>query len=191
MRYLSLLLILGLSLTSCGEDTAAAEKAAMDAARAAQETAYDAMMEGHDRVMPLMGKITAAQRSIKEALNADELEDSKKDILEAANEQLEDANDGMMEWMQGLKPLDELRESMDNKGIVAYIREEAGNIAKVESSMNAALGAAANLVDDHGHSHEGGDHSGHKHELVYWTDGLLGYRLWMLIAFVQEACLIK
>jgi hypothetical protein len=163
MRYLSLLLILGLSLTSCGEDTAAAEKATMDAARAAQQTAYDAMMEGHDRVMPLMGKITASQRSIKEALASDDLEPSKKDILEAANEQLEDANDGMMKWMEGIKPLDELRESMDNEAIVKYIREEAGNIAKVESTMKAALGAAANLVEDHGHSHEAGDHSGHNH----------------------------
>lgn len=121
------------------------------------------MMEGHDRVMPLMGKITASQRSIKEALASDDLEASKKDVLEAANEQLEDANDGMMEWMQNLKPLDELRENMDNDAIVKYIREEAGNIAKVESTMKAALGAAANLVDDHGHSHEGGDHSGHSH----------------------------
>lgn len=135
----------------------------MDAARAAQQTAYDAMMEGHDRVMPLMGKITAAQRSIKEALNADDLEESKKDVLEAANEQLEDANDGMMEWMQSLKPLDELRESMDNDAIVSYIREEAGDIAKVESTMNAALGAAGNLVGELEHSHEGGDHSGHTH----------------------------
>ncbi len=135
----------------------------MDAARASQQTAYDAMMEGHDRVMPLMGKITAAQRSIKEALNSEGLEASKKEVLEAANEQLEDANDAMMSWMQDLKPLDELRESMDNDAIINYIRKEAGEIAKVESSMNAALGAAANVVEDHGHSHEGGDHSGHNH----------------------------
>jgi hypothetical protein len=84
-------------------------------------------------------------------------------VLEAANEQLEDANDGMMEWMQNLKPLDELREKMDDDAIITYIREEAGDIAKVESSMNAALGAAANLVENHEHSHEGGDHSGHSH----------------------------
>ena len=163
MRYLSLLLILGLSLTSCGGDTAAAEKAAMDAARAAQQTAYDAMMEGHDRVMPMMGKITAAQRSIKEALKSADLEESKKDVLDAANEQLEDANDGMMEWMQNLKPLDELREKMDNDAIITYIRDEAGNVAKVESSMNAALGAAANVVEDLEHSHEDGDQSEHSH----------------------------
>jgi len=52
---------------------------------------------------------------------------------------------------------------MDNDAIITYIREEAGDIAKVESSMNAALGAAANLVENHEHSQEGGDHSGHSH----------------------------
>lgn len=135
----------------------------MDAARAAQQTAYDAMMEGHDRVMPMMGKITAAQRSLKEALEMGSLEASKKEVMTAAIEQLEDANDGMMKWMQNLKPLDQLRENMDNDAILAYIKQETGAIAKVESSINAALGAAANLVDDHGHSHEGGDHSGHNH----------------------------
>lgn len=167
MRYLSLLLVFGLFLTSCGEDTAAAEKAAMESTRAAQQSAYDAMMEGHDRVMPLMGKITAAQRTIMEQLKGDEeLDPSKKDVLEAANEQLEDANDGMMEWMQNLKPLDELREKMDNDAIITYIKEEAADIAKVEMSMNAAIGAAAELMGEAaGHSHDGHDHGddGHKH----------------------------
>jgi len=157
MRYLSLLLIFGLFLTSCGEDTTAAEQAA-------QQSAYDAMMDGHDRVMPLMGKITAAQRSIMEQLKGDEAMDaSKKEILQAANEQLEDANDGMMEWMKNMKPLDELREKMDNDAIITFIKQEATNIAKVEMDMNTAIGAAAELVG--GHSHDGHDHGdgGHKH----------------------------
>jgi len=167
MRYLSLLLVFGLFLTSCGEDTAAVEKAAMESARAAQQSAYDAMMEGHDRVMPLMGKITAAQRTIMEQLKGDEtMEASRKEVLTAASEQLEDANDGMMEWMQNLKPLDELREKMDNEAIITYIKQEAADIAKVEMSMNAAIGAATEVVGEHaGHSHDGHDHGagGHKH----------------------------
>lgn len=167
MRYLSLLLVFGLFLTSCGEDTAALEKAAMESAQASQQSAYNAMMEGHDRVMPMMGKITAAQKAIMEQLKGtEELDPSKKEVLEAANEQLEDANDGMMKWMQGLKPLDELRESMDNEGIISYIKQEAGSIAKVEMSMSAALGAATELMGKQaGHSHDGHDHGegGHKH----------------------------
>ena len=70
MRYLTLLFVFALAFTSCGEDTAAAEKAAMEAAYASQQTAYDTMMAGHDRVMPMMGKITAAQKAIKAQLEA-------------------------------------------------------------------------------------------------------------------------
>jgi hypothetical protein len=159
-----MLFVFGLFLNSCGEDTAAAEQAALESARAAQQTAYDAMMEGHDRVMPLMGKITAAQRTIMEQLKGDEAMDpSKKEVLEAASEQLEDANDGMMVWMQNLKPLDELRENMDNEAIITYIKQEAAKIAKVEISMNAAIGAAAEVVEEAaGHSHDGDGHD-HSH----------------------------
>ena len=81
----------------------------------------------------------------------------------AVCEQLEDANDGMMEWMGNMKPLDELREKMDDEAIITFIEKEAANIAKVEMKMNAAIGAAAELFG--GHSHDGHDHGsgGHKH----------------------------
>ncbi|TXF88697.1 hypothetical protein FUA23_13605 [Neolewinella aurantiaca] len=164
MRYLTLLFVFTLAFTSCGEDTAAAEKAATEAAHASQQTAYDAMMAGHDRVMPMMGKITAAQKAITAQLEAPDLDPGKKDLLEATYEQLEDTNDGMMEWMGNLKSLDDLRGSMDNEAIITYIKQEAADIAKVETATNAALGAAAELLGDHaGHSHSDGDDHGHKH----------------------------
>lgn len=164
MRYLTLLFVFTLAFTSCGEDTAAAEKAAVEAAQASQQTAYEAMMAGHDRVMPMMGKITAAQKAIMAQLEAEDLDPSKKDLLEATNEQLEDANDGMMNWMSGLKSLDDLRGSMDNEAIITYIKQEAADIAKVETATNAALGAATELLGDHaGHGHDHDDHSGHSH----------------------------
>ena len=162
MRYLTLLFVFALAFTSCGEDTAAAEKAAMEAAYASQQTAYDTMMAGHDRVMPMMGKITAAQKAIKAQLEATDLEPNNKDLLEATDEQLEDANDGMMNWMGSLKSLDDLRGSMDNEAIITYIKQEAADIAKVETSTNAALGAATELMSDHA-EHDGDDHSGHNH----------------------------
>lgn len=164
MRYLTLLFVFALAFTSCGDETAAAEKAAMEAAYASQETAYQAMMAGHDRAMPMMGKITAAQKAIKAQLEAADLDPSKKDLLKAANEQLEDAHDGMMDWMSGLKSLDDLRGSMDNEAIITYIKQEAADIAKVETATNAALGSAAELLGDHaGHDHDGHGHEGHKH----------------------------
>jgi|GEM_PF-662292 len=166
MRYSILILVFGILLTSCGgEDTAALEKATMEANYAAQQVTYDAVMETHDRVMPLNGKITAAQRTIMEQLKgADEMDNSKKEILEATNEQLEDANDGMMNWMNNFSTLNELREVKDHESIISYFEEEAAKIAKVEMSMKAALGAAAEVVGETaGHSHDGHDHGGHDH----------------------------
>lgn len=166
MKNLILFLFLGLFVTACGEDTTAAtEKAAVEATEAAQEKAYETMMEAHDRVMPLMGSITAAQRSIKEELKGDVIADGRKDVLEAANEQLEDAGDKMMTWMGNMKSLDELRADMDNEAIMTFIQEEAAEIAKVESSMVAAIAAGKELVGD-GHDHSGDDHShdGHDHK---------------------------
>lgn len=166
MRILFALLLLGFGLSSCGGDTAAAEKAEMEATFAAQENAYDMMMKAHDRVMPLMGQLTAAQKSVVAELESGaDLPEGRKDLLEATNEQLEDAYDGMMDWMGGLKPLDELRASMDNDGIIAYIKDEGASIAKVEAATAAALGAAKELFGEHshdGHDHDH-DHSGHDH----------------------------
>lgn len=166
MKNLILFLFLGLFVTACGEDTtAAAEKATMEATEAAQEKAYESLMEAHDRVMPLMGNITAAQKSIDEELKGDGITDSRKYILEAANEQLEDAGDKMMAWMGSMKSLDELRADMDNEAVMTYIREEAADIAKVESSMVAAIAAGKELVGGT-HDHSGDDHShdGHDHK---------------------------
>ena len=166
MRALTLLFALILFAACGGNETSSdAELQAMEAARVAQEAAHEGMVAAHDRIMPKMGQITAAQRAIKEQLDADGLSADKKDLLEAAYEQLEDANDGMMEWMQGMKSLDELRETMDNEAIITYIREESSDIAGIETAMNTAIATAKELVGDHsGHSHGAGeDHSGHNH----------------------------
>jgi hypothetical protein len=156
--------------TACGEDAAAVEAAAQEAAEAAQQKAYDVMMEGHDRAMPMMGKIAAAQKAIMEQLEGEGVDEAKKELLMAANEQLEDANDGMMNWMSEIKSLDDLRASMNNEAIITYIKEETADIAKVESDITAAITKANELLGitdhDHGdgadHDHDHGD-DGHDH----------------------------
>lgn len=166
MRYIFFSLFLfALAFTSCGADSAATEKAAMAAAEAAQTKAYETMMEAHDRIMPMMGNITATQRSIKEALQQENLAPDRKELLEAGYEQLEDAGDQMMAWMSEIKPLDKLRETMDNDGIMAYVKEQAGSIGEVETAMTAAIASGKELLGDtHTHEHDGHDHDGHGHD---------------------------
>ena len=64
--------------------------------------------------------------------------------------------------MKGLKSLDDLRANMDNDAIITYIKEEAADVAKVETAMTTAIAAANELVGG-GHDHDHGDGHGHDH----------------------------
>ncbi|WP_116107269.1 hypothetical protein [Lewinella sp. IMCC34191] len=158
------LFVLLLFAFACGNsEEDAAENAGERATTAAQETAYDLMMEGHDRVMPMMGQITQAQRNITEQLSAGGHGEDYRDLLMAANEQLEDADDAMMAWMNNSRPLTELRENMDNDEIMEFIRERTRSIAEVEADIKTSLANAQQILGDEDHEHgEGMDHD-HDH----------------------------
>ena len=154
MRFLPLLFIF--LLTACGNaDQDAAETAQEQATVAAQEAAYKAMMDGHDRVMPMMGRITQAQRTITEQLSAGGVSEDYRELLLAANEQLEDANDGMMNWMNRIRPLDELREENEGDEVMDYIKEQTRAIADVEADINSSLANANEIIQGDNHVHDG------------------------------------
>ena len=154
MRFLPLLFLF--LLTACGNaDQDAAETAQEQATVAAQEAAYRAMMDGHDRVMPMMGRITQAQRTITDQLNAGGVSEDYRELLLAANEQLEDANDGMMNWMNRIRPLDELREENEAEEVMDFIKEQTRSIADVEADINASLANANEIIQGDSHVHDG------------------------------------
>ena len=157
MSYLFLFLLVFTFACGSGED--AAEDAGERGNTAAQQTAYELMMEGHDRVMPMMGQITATQRAITEQLSSGGLDDDYRDLLLAANEQLEDANDAMMQWMNTSRPLSELQENMDNDDIMSTIRERTRSIAEVETDIRTSLANAEQILETEDHEHtEGMNH---------------------------------
>ncbi len=160
MKIASLLCLLLFLVTSCGNGAEeAAEQAEAQALDAAQTAAYQSMMDGHDRVMPLMGRITQAQRTITEQLTTGGLPEERRELLLATNEQLEDANDGMMNWMNGIRPLDELRNEMDEDEVMEYLKAQTRDIADVETDIKASLANADEILEgDHVHGVDG-DHS--------------------------------
>ena len=160
MKYLSALLFLFLLACGNGEGDAA-EVAGERAVTAAQETAYQLMMDGHDRVMPMMGRITAAQRTITEQLTTGGHGEDYRELLLAANEQLEDANDAMMDWMNNNRPLQELQEDMDSDEVMDHIRDRTRSIADVEADIKTSLANADEILGevDHAHDDAGGDHN--------------------------------
>ena len=158
MKYLFSLLFLFLLACGNGEGEAA-EDAGDRATLAAQETAYKLMMEGHDRVMPMMGQITGTQRTITEQLNTGGHGEDYRELLLAANEQLEDAHDAMMNWMNTNRPMTELSEDMDNEDVMEFLRERTRSIADVEADIKTSLANAKEILGDADHGHgDAGDH---------------------------------
>ncbi|NJB87259.1 hypothetical protein GGR26_003039 [Lewinella marina] len=160
MKFLYLFSFL-LLLTSCGNaESEAADNAEERALAAAQEAAYSSMMDGHDRVMEMMGQITQAQRTITEQLTTGGHGDDYRELLLAANEQLEDADDAMMDWMNGHRPLDELRSNLKEDEIMNFIRERTRGIAEVEADIKTSLANAEQILSNEDHEHgEGMDHN--------------------------------
>lgn len=161
MRLLTFLLAITL-LAACGETASDAELATAEAQKTAQDKAYAAMMEAHDRVMPMMGRITATQKAIVDELATEGLTEERRESLKAANDQLEAAGDGMMEWMADAKTLEELRTDMKNDAIITYIKEKAESIAAVETEMITAITTGEELIG--AHNHDGHDHGDHDHD---------------------------
>ncbi len=161
MKLVSLLCLLLFLVTSCGNGAEdAAEQAEAQAMEAAQTAAYQSMMDGHDRIMPLMGKITQAQRTITEQLTTGGLAEERRELLLATNEQLEDANDGMMNWMNSIRPLDELRAEMDEGKVIDYLKAQTRDIADVETDIKASLANAEEIIGGENHAHGvGADHN--------------------------------
>lgn len=155
MKYLSFLLLL--LLTACASDEKrSADSAAESAEMAAEEAAYQNMMDGHDRIMPMMGRITEAQRSITNELSTGGHGEEYRELLLAANEQLEDADDGMMNWMNNTRALDELRREMDHDDIMEYIKEQSSRIARVEADVKGSLANGERILNqevEHDHDH--------------------------------------
>lgn len=119
---------------------------------AEQEQAWAQMMEGHDVVMPLMNDLYQVSTQLKE-LAADAMVEAS-DFHPRAQEALaniEKAEDGMMEWMGGIKenPKDSVRARYeDHAAVMAFIDKEKTDIDQVAEDMQASLSAAKALIQE-------------------------------------------
>jgi hypothetical protein len=116
----------------------------------AQQAAFDEMMEAHDRVMPRMGEIFQLNRSLESQLGEAAPEDSTTAQVRAVIDRLTQAEDGMMNWMSELEPLDSLRTNLDHAAIMQYLETEQQKIRQVEEEMNSSIEAGMELVQVEG-----------------------------------------
>ena len=108
-----------------------------------EEALRDEVFAIHDAVMPRMSEIVKLKGQLKE-LQADSI---KALEANAMTNQLEKAEDGMMDWMNQFTQLEKLRETKKHDEIVAYLETEKLRIAKVRDDMNGGIAAAARLVN--------------------------------------------
>ena len=116
-----------------------------------QNAAWAEMMEYHDIVMEKMGQFYPLTKGL-EAL-AEETAVQATDIhprAKTAIVELEKAEDGMMEWMQGIgaNPLDSIRAKNDHAGVLSMIEEELNNIEQVNDAMDKAIEEAKTLIEE-------------------------------------------
>lgn len=117
---------------------------------AIQDSSWKTMMDGHDRVMPMMSDIYRAAKSVEKAAEESQVEST--DFHPRAVEmlaQLEAAEDGMMDWMARISdnPLKDLRENLpDHAAVMAQIDRETTAIQEVEAAMTGSIEKAKALV---------------------------------------------
>jgi hypothetical protein len=129
-----LLLLLVLTLTACGKFS----KDEM----ARQQDAYAGMMEAHDRVMPRMGEMHELEDQLLVFAEDATLNDTLRSQVLAAIENLREADEEMMTWMQAIKPLEQLQAEMDQQAIMSYLAEEDKKIRIVENAMESSISIA-------------------------------------------------
>ena len=169
-------LLLAIGLFACGSESANSTATESDekftpADVAVQTKAYEDMMDLHDRVMPKMGNIAKMQKMLKDKMaNADA---ETKAELQGVNNMLEKSYDGMMNWMRGLKSMDDLQEMESQEDILAYVKKETVRMNEVEELLEKGMAMSYQMLgidpadmevkEHHDHSHGDHDHSGHDH----------------------------
>lgn len=122
-----------------------------------QEAAWADMMEAHDRVMPRMGEIYQATKALIPLMQAAQAEaDDYHARAQRAIQNLDAAEDGMMQWMAGIRdqPLDSLRAQYDHAAIMANIDKETIAIEKVEADIESSINTAQALIQERTNSEE-------------------------------------
>jgi len=147
-RFLVTLAIV-FTVFSCGESSKFS-----NTEQAEQDKAWEVMMEGHDRAMPLISDMHKAAKSIEEiaenyAVAADNTHPRAMQALEA----LKNADDAMFDWMDHISqnPIDSVRtRSASHQAVMEFIATEQKSIDQVEKAMNSSLEQAKALIQEKG-----------------------------------------
>ena len=136
LKNISLLSILSIILVfSCSE-----EKPQQNALIKEKEHVYKEVMAVHDEMI-MMGKIRGAQRKLKKMIESDSTNMEKYQV---AYDQLQAADDAMMNWMKQFK---NPPESTDIKEAIDYLKNQKDRVQKMKDIMIENLNNAKQVID--------------------------------------------
>lgn len=113
-----------------------------------EDAKWEAVMANHDVVMPMMGTTNKVRKKLKAALKEKEnLSGETVTKINALISDLDKADEGMMDWMNGFKQLKALQAEKDHKAILKYLAEQDVIIKNVGSNMTNSIKAGMDFVE--------------------------------------------
>jgi len=118
MKTILFAALLGLLISSCGDD------------KASEKALLDEVIKTHDKLMADDGVIMKNKTALKSLTTAD------KDSVAAYNKLLDNADDAMMNWMNKFSP-DFTGKSHEQ--VMTYLNGQKAEILKLDSQINKAI----------------------------------------------------
>lgn len=115
---------------------------------ALEDAKWTAVMANHDVVMPMMGTTSKVRKQLKQ-LKADYTEMSPEDTekIDQLISKLEKADEGMMDWMNGLQQLKKLQATKEHKEIISYLDQQDELIKQVGKDMTNSIQEGLKFVE--------------------------------------------
>lgn len=117
-------------------------KDVMDSSYTRQDSLYQKVMLIHDNAMMLMSDVSSLNRKIKKMSGLREDLETKEEIQQASQE-LEAANESMMDWMRNFDP--DL-ETLSHEETMKYLEREKEKIEEIKKKMESAIKNAEDLL---------------------------------------------
>ena len=140
MRQLIFSFSLMILLLACGEPMTETQKL--------EDAKWEAVMANHDVVMPMMGTTNKVRKKLKKALKAKaDLPSETVDKIKQLIADLDRADEGMMDWMNGFQQLNKLQESKSHEEILSYLAKEDVIIKQVGVDMTNGIKAGNDFLE--------------------------------------------
>ena len=101
---------------------------------------WKAVMDNHDVVMPMMATTNKVRKNLKKVLeNSQNLVATDSSKISQLINDLNKADEGMMDWMNGFQQLEKLQNEKKHAEILSYLEEQDKVIKKVGGDMTNSI----------------------------------------------------